>query len=79
MSSKDRTKRAMAYAGETFPKGLSIVLSFGRWGGVYVQRGATWRVCLGWVAFTILFNDWDDIALLGLETYLANRKEKNDE
>ena len=40
---------------------MSIVLSVGRWGGVYLQRGYTWRVCLGWVALTFIPEDMDDL------------------
>lgn len=38
---------------------MSIVLSFGRWGGVYITRGWSFRLCLGWVALTILPADLD--------------------
>ena len=41
--------------------GLSVILSFGRWGGVYVYGGFGIRVCLGWIALTILPVDIDDI------------------
>lgn len=35
-------------------KGLSLTLVFGKYGGFYVRFGShAWRVCLGWVAFTI--------------------------
>jgi len=40
---------------------MTICLSFGRYGGFYVHRGHTWRVCLGWVALTILWADIDDV------------------
>ena len=39
---------------------MSIILSIGRWGGVYVHyRGYTWRICLGWLAITFVPEDID--------------------
>ena len=39
---------------------MTIALSFGAWGGFYCERSdISWRACLGWVAFTILFEDLD--------------------
>lgn len=35
------------------------MLSFGRWGGFYVHRGYSWRLCLGWVAITAFPADFD--------------------
>jgi uncharacterized protein (DUF433 family) len=32
---------------------MSFVINIGSWGGIYVYRGATFRLCLGWVALTI--------------------------
>ena len=41
---------------------MSIILSLGRWGGVYVfYRGYSFRLCLGWVALTILPEDIDGV------------------
>lgn len=37
---------------------MSIILSFGQWGGIYVDRR---RLCLGWVAITWLPEDIDDV------------------
>ena len=35
-------------------KGLSITLVFGSYGGFYATfSGFSWRICLGWVAFSI--------------------------
>jgi hypothetical protein len=42
-------------------RGISIVLSIGRWGGFYACRGACWRLCLGWLAFTVY--PYDDLDL----------------
>lgn len=39
---------------------MSISLSIGRWGGFYLHRGYTVRLCLGWVAFTWYPFDLDD-------------------
>lgn len=42
---------------------MSIIISIGKkWGGVYWYRGLSCRLCLGWVAITILPVD-DDILL----------------
>ena len=40
---------------------MSIILSFGKWGGVYAHGGHSWRLCLGWVAITLLPEDIDDV------------------
>ena len=40
---------------------MTIVLSFGRWGGIYTDFGYTWRICLGWVALTLMPFDIDDV------------------
>ena len=39
---------------------MTIMLSFGRWGGIYFYHDFTWRLCLGWIAVTIvpLDDDW---------------------
>jgi hypothetical protein len=39
-------------------KGLSFTLVFGKYGGFYAKFSKQdWRICLGWVAFTIYFCD----------------------
>jgi hypothetical protein len=38
---------------------LAILISVGKWGGVYVVLGFGWRLSLGWVAITILPFDGD--------------------
>jgi len=39
---------------------VTIALSFGPWGGFYLERGEiSWRLCLGWIALTLLFEDLD--------------------
>lgn len=42
-------------------KGMSICLSFGRFGGFYINRGYSTRICLGFMAITIFPEDIDDI------------------
>lgn len=42
-------------------RGLTVFLSLGSWGGVYFVRGFGWRLCLGFVAVTILPCDDADI------------------
>lgn len=38
---------------------MSFAISFGTYGGFYIHRGYTFRVCLGWVAFTVFPFDID--------------------
>jgi hypothetical protein len=38
---------------------MSIIFSFGKFGGFYYFRGNTIRICIGWMAVTILFKDID--------------------
>jgi len=39
---------------------MTFALSVGRWGGFYFERSEmSWRLCLGWMAFTLLFEDLD--------------------
>jgi hypothetical protein len=33
---------------------MSILFSFGRWGGFYRFNGFTKRLCLGWIAITFI-------------------------
>lgn len=40
---------------------MSLAVSFGKWGGFYISKRSTWRVCLGWVAITYFPYDIDDI------------------
>ena len=37
---------------------MTIIFSFGRYGGFYCSRG---RLCLGWMAITVLLFDIDDV------------------
>ena len=40
---------------------MSLVLSWGRWGGFYIYRGYTKRICLGWVALTFVPEEFEDL------------------
>lgn len=42
--------------------GASFVVSVGRYGGFYWRRAYCIRLCLGWIAFTFLPFDFDDLA-----------------
>ena len=42
-------------------KGITFTLALGSYGGFYAHVHKTnWRVCLGWVAFTIYFVDLEN-------------------
>jgi hypothetical protein len=52
-------------------RGLSLIVSVGQYGGFYVS--SSWaRLCLGWVAFTVIREDIDGI----LSEWVALKKEK---
>lgn len=38
---------------------MTLMLSIGKWGGVYLTWGYTKRLCLGWVAITYIPRDDD--------------------
>lgn len=40
---------------------MSFIISFGKWGGFYFQRGWCVRLCLGFVAFTFMPKDIDEV------------------
>lgn len=40
---------------------MSLIISIGRYGGFYLLNGYTKRICLGWLAITLVFADIDDI------------------
>ncbi len=40
---------------------MGIMISIGKWGGIYFARAWSWRLCLGWVAISIFPCDGDDI------------------
>jgi len=59
-------------------RGLGILISIGRWGGVYVAlHGFAPRVCLGFVAITLLPCDGDD--MLQLAAIAAGHMSGNDD
>jgi hypothetical protein len=39
----------------------TVALSWGRWGGIYVNRGFCKRICLGWLAVTYVPVELDDL------------------
>lgn len=40
---------------------FSIILSVGKYGGFYLQNGeAMKRICLGWIAFTLIIPEFDE-------------------
>ena len=44
---------------------MTFAISIGEWGGFYVSLTGSWRICLGWIAFTIFPWDIDEtLALL---------------
>ena len=47
---------------------MTFMISLGKWGGVYWERGFSVRLCLGWIAFTLIPMDVDDILCRELET-----------
>lgn len=54
---------------------MTLALSFGKWGGFYILRGHTFRVCLGWVALTYFPEDIDVIlSANGGETMKAKER-----
>lgn len=42
---------------------MSFIISIGKYGGFYVKAG---RVCLGWIAFSFIPFDVDDVLEAGL-------------
>lgn len=40
---------------------MTFAISIGKWGGFYAEFKHNWRICLGFVAFTVLFVDIDEI------------------
>jgi hypothetical protein len=38
---------------------MTVILSVGRWGGIYIHRGYSCRLCLGFFAVTVLPCDID--------------------
>lgn len=44
-------------------RGGTLAVSWGEWGGFYLDRGWCTRLCIGWVAITYLPVDFDDLVL----------------
>ena len=40
--------------------GLGILISIGKWGGIYYHKGWMFRLCIGWIAITLIPKDGDD-------------------
>ena len=57
------------------PRGLTLIINVGGWGGVYIHRQGFLglRVCLGFIAFTIMPGDIDWI----LEEYCELKEAAN--
>ena len=44
-------------------QGISLVICFGQYAGFYAKRmSLSWRVCFGWIAFTLWFADIEAIS-----------------
>jgi len=39
---------------------MCIIISVGKWGGIYLYKGFGFRVCLGWIAITYFPTDGDN-------------------
>ena len=58
---------------------MTIAISVGRWGGIYTQPGRkSWRLCLGFVAFTVIFQDLDYWLIDLIELAKLKRKTGNE-
>ena len=52
---------------------MAIIISIGKWGGIWAYKGWGLRICLGFVAITILPTDGDNII------YWASQYQKDEE
>lgn len=50
---------------------FSVTLAVGQWGGIYIRKGWSKGLCLGWVAITFMPADVEEI-LVGLTTKIKN-------
>lgn len=41
---------------------MSFNITIGRYGGFYIHKGNTFRICLGWIAFTFMKMELEDFA-----------------
>ncbi len=56
---------------------MTFMLSIGKWGGIYPYFSSTsWRICLGFVAFSIVFRE--DAGLIELTQALKEARTKSD-
>ncbi len=46
---------------------MTLLFSVGRWGGFYIARGFTLRVCLGFIAITFAPVDIDEIFIRAMQ------------
>ena len=53
-------------------KGISIIFSFGKYGGFYFYRRWATRICFGWFAITFIPEDIDDT----FERLISHRRKK---
>ena len=63
---------------------MGILISIGKWGGIYVVNCWAPRICLGWIAITFFPVDGDDILKLATQNTplmqaLKNKMEENQE
>lgn len=40
---------------------MTLMINVGHWGGFYLFRGYSWRICLGWLAITVFPCDLDEV------------------
>jgi len=51
------------------------MISIGKWGGFYLHRGWSYRLCIGWIAFSFFPVDGDeilDLARIGSESLIKD-------
>lgn len=54
----------------------SVIVSIGPYGGFYVHRGNTLRICLGWLALTFVPFDIDRVFQEGIAALKAHEGAK---
>ena len=54
-------------------KGFGILISAGAYGGFYFRWGYTKRLCLGWIAFSWLPFDGDDLLKMAAKSIGGDR------
>ena len=58
---------------------MSVCLSWGEWGGIYVLWNSwkDWRLCVGWLALTVLPEEIDEylaLAVAALQTIVESER-----